>query len=85
MTDIESRIAAMPIEGNAQAMELAADIANNIERARKNITATFAGNESASGAAAPQAPGTEGGVDAAAQTPAKAFRKEAGNNGCPGF
>lgn len=64
LTDIESRIAAMPIEGNAQAMELAADIANNIERARKNITATFAGNESASGAAAPQAPGTEGGVDA---------------------
>ncbi|MBB5263067.1 serine/threonine-protein kinase [Catenibacillus scindens] len=59
---IQSRMDIMAIDGDAQAMELAADIETMIEQARRSITATFATNPNAgAGSAASQSPDSEGG------------------------
>ena len=59
LTDIQARIDAMSIDGNAQAMELAADIENNIGLARKNITAAFAVDSTSGGSQSTEEGGGE--------------------------
>ena len=49
----------MSIDGNAQAMELAADIENNIGLARKNITAAFAVDSTSGGSQSTEEGGGE--------------------------